>query len=153
MNLFAIGICAFVLLSFNAISQQPPLITEKARQAFHKIPSKSRVNSEELRRLFRYDINDSIQLRLSPDIFLEGRITAKQIKLSGAVLINLLADNYPGILFNFSMVPQNNGHQKISGRVIHKNLEEVMILKEENGEYFFEKLKRERLLPEHGADR
>ena len=150
MNFIAVVVFAFLLLSFNAVSQESPRVIEQGRQVFNNVPQKIKVNSEELIRIFRYETNDSVLFRLNKDLLLEARIIAKQTKPSGVISVNLVAGNYPGILFNFTLIRQG-AKQKIQGRAVHKNIGDALVLVEENGEYFFNKVQRKRILSDHGT--
>lgn len=148
MKFIPVVVLAILFCSFNVLSQDTARGKEKGRQVFNNVPHKVKVNSEELNRIFRYETNDSVLVRLNKDLLLEARIIAKQTKRSGVTSVNLIAGNFPGILFNFTLIKQGSS-QKIQGRAVHKNIGDALVLVQENGEYFFEKIQKEKILSDH----
>ena len=68
-----------------------------------------------------------------------GEVIARVQRTENLQSINIRSTNYPGALFNISIITQADNSKKISGRIIHPQSGDVLILTEENNRYFLRK--------------
>jgi len=135
LGLFLIGILD--------ISAQAPLpvkqfIPDKPF-LFVQLPERSDCITEELLQLFRAEPSNNIIIHLSGGFQLEGTITEKIQRGTGITSINIKLSNYPGALFTISLNTESGQSKKLIGRIIHPNSGDLLLLVEENRNYYMKK--------------
>ena len=141
-NLYATGFLVVCLLVSTVVTAQEPAlvkqqIPEKPR-LFAALPERFECIFPELEKLTSSRISSSINLQFGKFIF-TGEIIDRVQRSSTVESINIRSTNYPGALFNISIFTEADNTKKISGRVIHPQSGDVLILTEENNRYFLRK--------------
>lgn len=141
-NLYATGflvVCLFV--STVAFSQDPTLVKQQIPEKpllFAALPDKFECSLPELEKASASRTSDKITLQFGKFIF-TGEVIARVQRTENLQSINIRSTNYPGALFNISIITQADNSKKISGRIIHPKSGDVLILTEENNRYFLRK--------------
>lgn len=149
-NLCIIGLmlpCLFAGLSTNA--QQPARrIPDIAKQAlFTPLPKRFECNTPALKKLTNSRVAEIISLQLDAVKF-DGEVVEKIQRSPGVTSMNIRLSNYPGSLFTISVITEADNSQKLVGRIVNPNSDEILVLTEENNRYFFVKEPRRFLMTE-----
>jgi hypothetical protein len=141
-----------VLFSIGKTSAQPPVQSQTEQQfkpeLFVRLPEKLACDFNALKKIFSYNINDKISLRLNEHLLLAGIITDKVERSSGVTSVNVKVDNFTGALFNLSLFNNPDGSQSISGRIVHPRFRDALILKNQNNQYYFTRQDQRRVIAE-----
>jgi len=121
-----------------------PVVT---RPVFAQLPKKFECDFSTLQKMSAFHKTDKISLQLGKLQF-AGEVVEKVQRSSGVVSMNVRSSNYPGALLNISIITNANNTQKIIGRIIHPQSDEVIIITEENNHYFLVKQPRETFMTE-----
>lgn len=77
-----------------------------------------------------------------------GHVIDKVQRSPGVVTMNIRSTNFPGALFTVSVITEADNTQKLVGRIINPQSDEVLVLTEENNKYFFVKQERRLFMTE-----
>ena len=141
-NLYATGflvVCLFV--STIAFAQEPTLVKQHIPDKpllFAALPDKFECTLPELEKASASRTSDKVSLKFGKFIF-DGEIIARVQRSANVESINIRSTNYPGALFNISIITEADNSKKISGRIIHPQSGDVLILTEENNRYYLRK--------------
>jgi hypothetical protein len=141
-NLYATGflvVCLFV--SINVAAQDPSLVKQQIPDKpllFAALPEKFECTLPELEKASASRTDDKVSLQFGKFIF-TGKVIARVQRSENVQSINIRSTNYPGALFNISITTQADNSKTISGRIIHPQSGDVLILTEENNRYFLRK--------------
>jgi hypothetical protein len=141
-NHYATGflvVCLFV--SAHVAAQDPTLVKQHIPDKpllFAALPEKFECTLPELEKASAFRTDDKITLQFGKFVF-TGKVIARVQRSENVQSINIRSTNYPGALFNISITTQADNSRKISGRIIHPQSGDVLILTEENNRYFLRK--------------
>ena len=141
-NLYATGFLAVCLLvSKVTTAQEPPFVKQQIQDKpllFSALPDKFECTLPELEKVSTSRTSEKITLQFGKFTF-TGEVVARVQRSENLQSINIRSTNYPGALFNISIFTQADHSKKISGRIIHPQSGDVLILTEENNRYFLQK--------------
>ncbi len=141
-NLYAAGFLAVCLfLSTVVTAQEPPLIKQHIPdkpRLFATLPEKFECTIPELEKASTSRTSDKVTLQFGKFTF-TGEVVDRVQRSERVESINIRSTNYPGALFNITIFTQSDRSKKISGRIIHPQSGDVLILTEENNRYFLRK--------------
>lgn len=149
-NLCAAGLLVVCIFAFQSISAQLQPVTQKpVQKAFTlaQLPEKLECNSSLLQKLSAIRKSENISLPLGNFEF-AGQVTDKVQRSAGVVSMNIRSTNFPGALFTLSVITEADNTQKLVGRIINPQSDEVLILTEENNKYFLVKQARNLFMTE-----
>lgn len=142
-NLYLPGFLGLLIfMSVSGFAQEPipvkQYIADKP-QLFSQFPEKIDCSKIELESLLKSAISDEVNLTLLGTINLKGVLVEKIRRANHVYSINIKLNAYPGALFNLSFVMNELEITAMKGRIIHPQYGDVLVLKQENQHYFFEK--------------
>lgn len=143
-NLYASGFLVVCLLVSTIVTaQEPPQALVKQHipdkpQLFAALPEKFECVFPALDKLTSSRLSSTINLQFGKFVF-TGEVIARVKRSENVESINIRSTNYPGALFNISIFTEADNTKKISGRVVHPQSGDVLILTEENNRYFLRK--------------
>jgi hypothetical protein len=139
-NLNAVGLLVACIFAFQSISAQQQTITQKPvlnkAVTFGQLPPKLECNTSALQKLSTFRISDKIELALGNYAF-SGELMEKVQATPGVVSMNIKSTSIPGALCTVSVITQADNSQKLVGRIINPKSDEVLVLTEENNQYFW----------------
>jgi hypothetical protein len=150
-NHYATGflvVCLFV--STVALAQDPTHVKQHIPDKpllFAALPDKFECTLPELEKASASRTTEKISLQFGKFVF-TGEVTARVQRSENVQSINIRSTNYPGALFNISFPPVADNTKKISGRIIHPQSGDVLILSEENNRYFLRKQQQKYFMTE-----
>lgn len=139
-NLHAAGLLVVCIFAFQSISAQQQPVTQKP--LLHKatnlaqLPSKLECNIPALQKLSSSRISDKVALTLGNFEF-AGELVDKVQPEQGVQSMNIRSTSIPGALCTVSVITQDDNTQKLVGRIINPQSDEVLVLTEENNRYFW----------------
>ena len=144
-NLCSAGLLVACVLAFQTISAQQQPVTQKPalNKAFTlaQLPKKLECNFPALQKFTAIAKEDRISLLLGNYEF-TGQVVDKIQQAGGVMSMNIRSTNIPGALFTVSVITEANNTQKLVGRIINPQSDEVLVLTEENNRYYFVKQSR-----------
>jgi len=139
-NLYVTGFLAACVLAFHTSTAQEPIAVKQTLLnkplLFSHLPEKIACNFAELQKVFYDKKADSISMKLSGQFTFEGEVMEKVQRSSGSLSLNLRSVNYPGTIFNITFTSRPGKSPKITGRIFNPKSGDVLILSEENNQYF-----------------
>ena len=140
-NLCLLGFLGLFILSSKTVSAQEPIpvkqvITDKPL-LFSKFPERTICNKPELEQLLLTAISDNINLTFGNNLSLKGVLIEKIRRANHVYSVNIKLNDYPGALLNLSFVMNEFDITGIKGRIIHPQYGDVLVLTEENQQYYF----------------
>ena len=106
---------------------------------FTQLPERSICIAEELQELFRTSLSAAINIHLTGGAILRGVLAEKIQRSPGMTTINIKLSDYPGTLFNISLNEQPGHLPVMIGRIIHPQSGDVLVLIQENSQYYLQK--------------
>ncbi len=142
-NRYTAGFLGLLLVCCIVTKAQEPIpvkqhISDKPF-LFTQLPDRSDCITEELIQLFRTEPSSGIVIHLSGNLVLRGVISEKVQRSPAITSINIKLSNYPGALFNITLNTESKSTTKITGRIIHPQSGDVLILTEDNSTYYLKK--------------
>lgn len=152
-NLCAAGGLLVCLLSTTIVSAQhaEPQFRQVAPsrpELFARVSAKTECNVKELHRLCNARMADAVTIQLSGDLSLNGEVTDRVQQTDSVTTLNLRLANFDGALLNLTLLTQPDNTYRISGRIIHPQSGDILLLKQENNRYFLVKESRKFLMTE-----
>ena len=140
-NLYLLGFLGLFILSSKTVSAQEPIpvkqvITDKPL-LFSKFPERTLCNKSELEQLLLTAISDNINLTFGNNLSLKGVLVEKIRRTNNVYSVNIKLNDYPGALLNLSFVMNEFDITQMKGRIIHPQYGDVLVLTEENQQYYF----------------
>jgi hypothetical protein len=139
-NLYVTGFLAACVLAFHTSTAQEPIAVRQTLLnkplAFSHLPEKITCNPQELQKVFYGRKADSISMKLSAQFLFEGEVVEKVQHTADLLSINVRSVNYPGTIFNITFTSRPGKSPKITGRIFNPQSGDVLILTEENNQYF-----------------
>lgn len=141
--LSACAVCMCLVFAFNgtaqiAVNQHP---VEKPA-LFHDLPEKFSCSLTALQNLFTSVANGRLTISLSNQLQLNGTVLEKVAVSNQQLSINIRCSNFQNALLNISRLTLENGAYKYVGRMISPAHGDVLLLWEDNGQYYFIKQKQ-----------
>lgn len=149
-NLCTAGLLVVCIFAFQSINAQLQPVTQKPVQkalTLTQLPDKLECNSSLLKKLSAIRKSENISLPLGNFEF-AGQVTDKIQRSAGVVSMNIRSTNFPGALFTLSVITDADNTQKLVGRIINPQSDEVLVLTEENNKYFLVKQARNLFMTE-----
>ena len=134
------GTIACMSMATNAHSQSaPPLNQRPAEKAtlFNQLPEKNYCSATALQHIFSDSVNSTIAVTLSTSLKVEGIVLAKVAVTPDQLSINIRCTNYQDALLNVSRITEADGSFNYIGRIVSPRHGDVLLLWQENGQYFF----------------
>lgn len=123
----------------NALAPREQL-TEKPR-VFSRLPEKFTVGRPGLDKIFTAT-SKRLSSASNPEFPFEGEIVERVQKNPNVVSINIRLTNYDGALLNISRIINSDLSVSYVGRAVNRNSGDVLLLKHENGNFYFTKEKQ-----------
>lgn len=137
------GICMlFIVCAHVAKAQEPISVNQQPADKpfiFFQFPERVLFPYEELQKLFSYTINTSIDVSLEGGILLRGQLINKIQRSQDVISVTIKLSEYKGALFSLTFIHQPNQPTIISGRIIHPQSGDVLVLSKENNQYYLTK--------------
>lgn len=140
-NLNAAGLLVACIIAFQSISAQQEPVNPKAlmkAKTLSQLPSKLECNTPALQNLSTFRISDKVALNLGNFEF-AGELIESIRPSAGVQSMNIRSTSMPGAMCTVSVITQNDNTQKLVGRIINPQSDEVMVLTEENNRYYWVK--------------
>lgn len=141
-NLNAAGLLVACIFAFQSIfAQQKPVIQKPAllkATTLAQLPSKLECNIPALQKLSSIRISEKVALAIGNYEF-AGELVEKVQPQAGMQSMNIRSTSIPGALCTVSVITQDDNTQKLVGRIINPQSDEVLVLTEENNRYFWVK--------------
>ena len=137
----AVSMCLVFALNGTAqiaVNQHP---VEKPA-LFHELPEKFSCSLPALKTLFTSVANGKVAIQLSNQLQLNGTVLEKVAVSSQQLSVNIRCDNFQNALLNISRLTLENGTYKYVGRMVSPAHGDVLLLWEDNGQYYFIKQKQ-----------
>ena len=115
---------------------------------FSQLPDRFELPVAELTTLLAAQKSSAVTLTLAGGKALAGVVTEKIQQSPLLTSINIKVSNYPGALFTISVVSMDDHSQKITGRIVHPQGGDVLILTQDASRFFFEKRQQKYFMPE-----
>jgi hypothetical protein len=144
--------CVVLLLHGTSYAQESPLpvFQTKAEKPvlFTSLPDQFEVSEDALQKILSGEINEQINIQLSSQFLIKGKIVDKNHQNPGNFSANLRIENYHNALLNISerLLADNSLH--IQARIVHPKYGDVLVLYREKGKYFFKKQLQKLFMPE-----
>ena len=139
-NLNAAGLLVACIFAFQSISAQQETGTLKTTllkaKTLAQLPSKLECNTLAVQNLSSRRISDKVALNLGNFEF-AGELVDKVQPEQGVQSMNIRSTSIPGALCTVSVITQDDNTQKLVGRIINPQSDEVLVLTEENNRYFW----------------
>jgi len=146
------GLLVCTLTSIHVVAQQAePQFRQVAPSKpalFARFSARTECNSKEVQRLCSARMADAISIQLNNEITLTGEVTDRLQHSDSISTINLRVAEYDGALLNITIHTLPNKTTRISGRLIHPQSGEILILTEENNRYYLVKEQRKFFMAE-----
>lgn len=136
--------------SLATLAQEPPSKANQIKKSslFDQLPQKTACDKTELEKIRHQKKSQSISIKLSDALTLTGEILESLTTSAGVQNINVRLSNYGNALLHLSVRQGADKTNKITGRIIHPNHSDVLVISEENGHYFITKHKLEHFMVE-----
>jgi hypothetical protein len=150
-NLYAAGLsCLLALMAFTSYSQVEPPLNQPATNKpslFASLPEKFECSTDQLEKIFSFSPAQKISLKLNSAFSIEGILAEKFERSNHFTTINIKLSNYSDALFNLSRTEDKSGIS-YTGRIVSIKHSDALVLKKENGKYFFLKQQQQFLMVE-----
>ncbi|MCS3799975.1 hypothetical protein [Niastella sp. OAS944] len=141
-NLNAAGLLVACIFAFQSLSAQQetvnPKLTLLKAKTLAQLPSKLECNTPALQSLSQLRKSDKVALNLGNFEF-AGELVESIRPSAGVQSMNIRSTSMPGAMCTVSVITQNDNTQKLVGRIINPQSDEVMVLTEENNRYYWVK--------------
>lgn len=142
-----------VLLSFGYIhAQNPSLEMNRKKEAkpllFASLPDSFAVDKTQLQKIFSAAINEQINLQLSSQFSIQGKIVDKNQHNPGSLSVNVRLSNYNNALLNLTLKLQADNSTSIHGRILHPRYSDILVLSKEKDGYLLKKTTQQLYMPE-----
>jgi hypothetical protein len=139
-NLYSAGLLWLLLFTaFASYSQVEPALNQQIPDKpflFTSLPNKFECNLEELEKLFSVSPSQKCKMKLNAKFQIEGIMQGKFQRSDRLTSINIRLDKYENAVFNLSRIVEKNTIT-FTGRIVSINHGDLLLLKQENGKYFF----------------
>jgi hypothetical protein len=152
-NLCPLGLLTACFFVFQSLSAQQPVTIYKSGQpgiskhALAKLPQKLDCSLTALKKISIAKLQENIAFQFG-DVQFAGQVIDKVQRSANMLNMNIRLTNYSDALFTLSVITTEDNKQKLVGRIIDPNSDDVLVLTEENNRYFFEKQPKEFFITE-----
>ncbi|HEX6428263.1 MAG TPA: hypothetical protein VF008_11275 [Niastella sp.] len=150
-NLNAIGLLFACIFAIQTLSAQQQPMTQKPAlykaSTIAQLPEKLECNFLALKKLSSTRISDKVAMTLGNYEF-AGELVDRTQQAAGVVSLNFRSTNMPGAFCTVSVITGADNTQKMVGRIINPKTDEVLVLTEENNQYFWVKKPKEHFMVE-----
>jgi hypothetical protein len=150
-NQITAGLLVACIFAFQTISAQQQFMTQKPAlnkaATLAQLPSKLECNVPALKQLSSTRISEKVALTLGNFEF-AGELVEKVQPAAGLLSMNIRSTSIPGAFCTVSVITEADNTQKLVGRIINPNSDEVLVLTEENNRYFWIKKPKQYFLVE-----
>ncbi len=138
------------MLCILSLHAQETTVTQKVgiHRNFNHLPEKFKANRDQLKDLFQSEKHKEVQFDLHNGIPVKGFIQEKVVEPNGTIRINVISSAYPQTIFNFSAIAVPGKSYIYRSRIINHSSGEVLVLEENDNQYFYQKSKRNKLIAE-----
>ena len=144
--------CVILLLHGYIHAQESPLPVFQPKAGkpllFASLPDRFDVSIDALKKILSGEINEQINVQLSGQFQISGKIVDKSHQNPGTFSVNVRLENYHNALLNISAKLLADNSLNIQGRIIHPKYGDVLILTKEKDKYFFKKQLQKLFMPE-----
>lgn len=137
-NLCPLGLLVACFLAAQSLSAQPVTKPGLDGAAFTKLPGRIEFAQHALRKIPTAKLQEKISLQFG-DVTFAGQVVEKIQRSPEVLNMNIRLTNYPGALLTLSVVTDEDKTQRLVGRIVNPQADEVLVLTEENNRYFFVK--------------
>jgi len=144
-----LGAILFCILSVTSLCQPlvPATLPDKPL-LFSKLPEQFSISTIAIQKIFAGSANGFIKIPAEEHGYLEGYITEKVWKSSSVTTINIRLTNYDQALFTISRISGKDEKESFTGRIVHRNYGDVLLLVQENEKFYLRKEKQSLFLVE-----
>ncbi|OQP64729.1 hypothetical protein A3860_18380 [Niastella vici] len=139
-NLNAAGLLVACIFAFQTMNAQQLPATQKPTlskaSTLAQLPMKLECNVPALKQLSSSRIAEKVALSLGNFEF-NGELVDKTQTSAGVTSMNIRSTSIPGAFCTISMITTANNAQKMVGRIINPKSDEVLVLTEENDQYYW----------------
>jgi hypothetical protein len=149
-NLCAAGLLVVCVVAFQSINAQQPAIAKPGvakTLSLTQLPQKLECTFPALQKFAAFRKSETVSLPVG-DFQFTGQVVDKVQHAPGVVSMNIRSSNIPGAIFTVSVITEANNTQKLVGRIINPQSDEVLVLTEENNRYFLVKQPRSLFMTE-----
>lgn len=139
-SLYAPGLLVACIFAFQTISAQQlpaaqkPILSKASTLA--QLPMKLECNIPALKQLSSTRIAEKVALSLGNFEF-DGELVDKAQSAGGVTSLNIRSTSMPGAFCTVSVITAADNSQKLVGRIINPKSDEVLVLTEENNQYYW----------------
>jgi len=139
-SLYAPGLLVACIFAFQTISAQQLPVSQKPTlskaSTISQLPMKLGCNVPALKQLSSSRISEKVALSLG-DFEFNGELVDKAQPSAGVTSMNIRSTSIPGAFCTVSVITAADNSQKLVGRIINPKTDEVLVLTEENNQYFW----------------
>ena len=149
-NLLTVGLLAACLVASPCIFAQQAVSkpTDFNKPVFFsQLPKKIECTLPALQKLPGARVADNVLLQMG-DVQFAGQVVEKVQHTADLLSMNIRSSNFPGAFCTISVITEADHSQKMVGRIVNLQSDEVLVLTEENNQYFWVKQPRQFLLTE-----
>jgi len=144
-NLCTVGLLVACILAFQSLTAQQPVTQKPVLNTktftLAQLPQKLQCNATALRKLSASAKSENVTMPFGNFEF-TGQVTDKVQRSAGVLSMNIRSTNMPGAFVTISVITDADNSQKLVGRIINPQSDEVLELTEENNQYFWVKKPR-----------
>lgn len=115
---------------------------------FTKLPARSVCSVEAIRQLFNLQNQAAIAIPIGGGKFLAGKIVERIQRSAQVTCINIQLTDYPGAIFNLSLVQENGKAERITGVIVHPRSGDVLILSQDKNGFALQKQQQKHFVTE-----
>ncbi len=149
----AIGALLFAGLSLQASAQVPTngaIASDQAKPfLFANLPDSVLLEEHRLHALLEHGMNAVVQVRFSPNFYLQGKIvsTAQSMQPQQASVV-LKSSNHPGAVFTLTSTRESGGKAIFTGRILSRAHADAYEVVQAHGRYYLIKRSHNDLVEE-----
>jgi hypothetical protein len=145
-------LCVVLLMHGTLCAQEPPVGVSQSRVnkplLFATLPDQFECNYNELQKIVSAESNAEISAQLSGQFSIKGVVSEKNHSNPGTLSVNIRLQNYHNALFNISLRLLADNSINIQGRILHPKYDDVLVLYQDKGRYYFKKKSQRLFMPE-----
>ncbi len=117
-------------------------------KAFNTLPARFPAHQKSLEQLFSLTTGDSVNIEFNRNFILNGIVTDRVHRSNDLESINIKPSDDAGVLYTFSRIRRKDGQILFTGRALHRNVGDVLLLTRKDGDYYFEKKQANTIIAE-----
>jgi len=144
-----LGASLFCVLSVTGFSQpRVPATLPNKPLLFARLPEQCSISTVAIQKIFGGTSGGFIKIPAEGYGYFEGYIIEKVWKSSAVININIKLTNYDGALFTISRIKGKDEKESFTGRIVHRNYDDVLLLVQDNEKLYLKKEKQSFILTE-----